>query len=71
MTIWYCVECGDYQFSEPKSAKEILPRGSPRMCSLCKTPSIINLNNTNAELHSLSKELEASFRSKRFDCVFR
>ena len=46
MNIWYCVECGDYHFFEPKTKKD--ERGRLQQCSLCKTMSII-------PVHELSK----------------
>ncbi len=42
MVIWYCVECGDYHYSEPQTEKD--ERGRLQKCSLCRTMSIIPLH---------------------------
>ena len=42
MNIWYCVECGDYHYSQPNTVVDKL--GRLQECSLCKTMSIVPLH---------------------------
>ena len=75
MNIWYCVECGDYHFSEPKTKKD--ERGRLQQCSLCRTMSIIPLHKLGQEfplyddddgsLESFARGMEQEFPNLTFD----
>jgi phosphatidylserine/phosphatidylglycerophosphate/cardiolipin synthase-like enzyme/rubredoxin len=66
MSIYYCVECGYYQFTEPKPEKGGHP-GTPLRCPLCNTMSIVYLDNRNRDLQKLVKQWGNEFPKMRFD----
>jgi hypothetical protein len=63
--IWYCVECGDYTFSEPQT--ETNERRNLWTCPVCQTMSVVKLDRLNDTLQAFAKETEAEFPSMRFD----
>ncbi len=74
MNIWYCVECGDYHFSEPKTKKD--ERGRLQQCSLCRTMSIVPLHRLgqvfpldkdNMTLESFGNRMRQEFPNLTFD----
>ncbi len=74
MNIWYCVECGDYNFSEPKTRKD--ERGRLQQCSLCRTMSIVPLHRLglgfsfeedNLTLESFGNGMRQEFPNLTFD----
>jgi hypothetical protein len=74
MNIWYCVECGDYHFSEPKTKKD--ERGRLQQCPLCRTMSIIPVHELNQvfpleegdkTLESFAVTMEHEFPNTTFD----
>lgn len=64
--IWYCLECGDYTFSEPQT--ETNERRNLWTCPLCQTRrSIIKFDRLNGTLQAFAKQTETEFPSMRFD----
>lgn len=65
MTIWYCVECGDYYFSEPVTEKS--GKGNLWVCPSCGTLSVLDINGQNRDLKKFVGALSEEFPSLRFD----
>ena len=73
MNLWYCVECGNYYFLEPKTKKD--EDSQLQQCSLCKTMSIVpihklNLGNpeyNNDFLKSFTVGMQQEFPNLTFD----
>jgi hypothetical protein len=64
MKLWYCLECGNYQFTEPKTKKDEL--GNIWMCPLCGEISIIDMCIQSPLLSAMNKRLDRAYSSKRF-----
>ena len=67
MEIWYCLECGDYQLSVPRTRKSVLPGGTLWECDLCKTMSISKIDERNRALRQFAKQMETEFPSRIFE----
>ena len=64
MSVFYCDECGYYQFAEPKTKRG--GRGTLWNCPLCNTMSIVYLDNQNKNLQKLAREWAHGFPRMRF-----
>lgn len=65
MTLWYCVECGNYYFSEPQT--RVNERHNIWTCPLCQTMSMVLMEGQNVELQTFVDETKTEFPSMRFD----
>jgi len=65
--IWYCLECGDYHLSEPRTRKSVLPGGTLWECDLCRTTSISKIEERNPTLRRFARQMEIEFPSRTFE----
>jgi len=64
--IWYCMECGYYQFSKPENEGKELPGGILWTCPICQNLSLCDCNNRNVKLQNLVKGFADQFPQGRF-----